>query len=392
MKYLRLLSEFHGRCWALPEELLLRMQKLLCAQAAGAKWSDEEVQERIASANGVSGYEAREHFGGVGYSALGAGTGSERRSGRTAGKVAMIPIVGIISHRMNMVSQISGSGGTSIQMLQAQFRAALGDDDCKAIVFDVDSPGGSVDSVPELASEIYESRRQKPIIAVCNSMACSAAYWLASAAGEVVCTPSGQCGSIGVYMMVQDESAALEKEGIKISLIKAGKYKAEAHPSQPLSEETRDFLQSQVDSAYGMFVKSVATQRGVSQGSVREGMGQGRSLMANDSVRAKLADRVGTLDDVLSRLGVGGARRPARVPTAADLRDLAASHQRRPADPFRAIQEKIAHKRSATEFFLDSGRIPGRAPVSGEREPQQHDSIAREAAHRRRQLMLDSLL
>jgi signal peptide peptidase SppA len=234
MKYERITAEFFGRAWALPEELLLKMHELLRVQASGVKWSDSEIMDRIAEANLKSGYERREHL-----------AVSERRGRNSGGKVAVIPVVGIISHRASMIAEISGAGaGTSIQKLQGSLRQALGDPDCKAIVLDVDSPGGSVDGVMELASEIYEGRRQKPITAVCNSMACSAAYWLASAASEVVCTPSGQCGSIGVYMLHQDESEALKKEGIKITVIKAGKYKTEGNPSEPLSDE-----------AYGAFLE-----------------------------------------------------------------------------------------------------------------------------------------
>jgi len=346
MKYIRILAEFHGRAWALPEELLLRMQDLLSAQASGTKWSDADIENRIADANGVSSYEAREHLGGVRYSALGAVAASDRRYARNAGKVAVIPITGIISHRMNMVSQISGSGGTSVQNLQAQIRAARRDGDCKAIVFDVDSPGGSVDCIPELSSEIFEARKQKPIIAVCNSMACSAAYWLASAASEVVCTPSGQCGSIGVYMMLQDESKALDQAGIKITVIKAGKYKTEGHPTEPLSPEAHDAFQSQVDAVYGMFVASVARNRGTTQAAVRDGYGQGRSVLAGAAVRAGLADRVGSLDDVLGRLGV------ARPGTAAggfrdahSLADLAAAPEASVSAIHRRRQLELDHER-----------------------------------------------
>jgi signal peptide peptidase SppA len=221
-------------------------------------------------------------------------------------------MTGIISHRMSMMSEISGSGGGSTQALTAQFRQALNDDNCKAIVFDVDSPGGSVEGVVELAREIYEGRKVKPITAVFNATGCSAAYWLASAASDLVCTPSGQCGSIGVYMLLQDESEALKNDGVKITILKAGKYKAEGHPAEPLSDDARNFLQSQVESVYGMFVKAVAQQRGVSQAAVRDGMGQGRSLLANDAMKVGLADRVGTLDDVLEKYGVktnAGSRR-----------------------------------------------------------------------------------
>jgi signal peptide peptidase SppA len=321
VKYSRIVAEFYRRVWALREETLVSMQDLIRQQSAGVKWSVEEIRERIAAANLASGYLGHQSMEAryiVGFDdepmpMLAAG----KRNAAAKGSVAVIPMTGIISHRMSMMSEISGGGGGSTQALTAQFRQALEDGNCKAIVFDVDSPGGSVEGVTELASEIYEARKTKPITAVCNAMACSAAYWLASAASDVVCTPSGQCGSIGVYMMLQDESEALKNEGIKITILKAGKYKAEGHPAEPLTDDARNFLQSQVDTVYGMFVKAVAQQRGVSQARVRDGMGQGRSLLATDAVKAGLADRVGTLDDVLEKYGVkksGGSPTSALAP------------------------------------------------------------------------------
>jgi len=334
MKYSRIIAEFYRRVWALKEETLISMQDLIRQQSEGVKWSLAEIRERIAAANEANGYLGHESME-ARYLAfddepMPMQRASGKRNAAGKGSVAVIPMTGIISHRMSMISEISGGGGGSTQALTAQFRQALEDGNCKAIVFDVDSPGGSVEGVMELAQEIYDARKLKPISAVCNAMACSAAYWLASAASEVVCTPSGQCGSIGVYMMLQDESEALKNEGVKITLLKAGKYKAEGHPAEPLSDDARNFLQSQVDSVYGMFVKSVAAQRGVSQAAVRDGMGQGRSLLANDAVKANLADRTGTLDDVLEKYGVkktSGARAEnppsalSRQPSAKSLPD-----------------------------------------------------------------------
>ena len=331
-KYVRILAAFHNQAWALPEELLLSMQEMLSAQSSGTKWPDEEIQSRIESANASSGYQGREHLG-FRYVALSPIAGSERRSGgRTAGKVAVLPLYGVVSQRASLVSEISGAGGgTSIEKLQTQFRQALSDPDCKAIVFDVDSPGGSVAGVPELAQEIYDARKQKPITAVCNSMACSAAYWLASAASDVVVTQSGQCGSIGVFMLHTDQSEGLKREGIKVSVIKAGKYKAEGGSWEPLSDDAREFCQGQVDSFYSMFVKAVAAQRGTSQGSVRDGYGEGRSRLAADAVKAGLADRIGTLDNVLSKLGVSrpgtpGAARDGRAFSSSETPDRDSMH------------------------------------------------------------------
>ena len=132
-------------------------------------------------------------------------------------------------------------------MLQARFRQAMNDPSCKAIVFDVDSPGGSVDLVPEMASEIFEGRKRKTSVAVVNSLCCSAAYWLSSAASEIVCTNSGQAGGIGVYLIHEDDSGALEKAGVKMTVIRSGRYKAEGNPTEPLSPDARDYFQSQVD-------------------------------------------------------------------------------------------------------------------------------------------------
>ena len=307
MKYAHILAEFYLRAWALPEELLLRMQEVLQAQASGIKWDADEIARRISASNKESGYEIKDHQEGLRYLAM-DGQVVQARNGSKAtagpGSVAVIGITGIISHRMNLMSSLSGPGGTSIQKLQAQFREAMGDGNCKAIIFDVDSPGGSVDGVTELAAEIYNGRKQKPSTAVINSLGASAAYWLASAASEVVITPSGQAGSIGVYMMHQDESKALENEGIKITLIKAGKFKAEGGPQEPLSDETRTHLQSMVNDYYTMFVKAIGQQRSASQAAVRDGYGQGRCLLANDAVKQNLADRIGTFDEVLQKYGV----------------------------------------------------------------------------------------
>jgi capsid assembly protease len=119
-----------------------------------------------------------------------------------------------------------------------------------------------------------------------------------------VVTPSGQVGSIGVYCAHQDESKALENEGIKINLISAGKFKVEGNPTEPLSPDARAAIQDKVDAYYSMFVNAVARNRGAAAADVRNGYGEGRMLLASDAVKARMADRVATLDDVLAKLGV----------------------------------------------------------------------------------------
>ena len=160
--------------------------------------------------------------------------------------------------------------------------------------------------VPELADEIYMSRSQKKTVAVANGTAASAAYWLAVSTSEMVVIPSGEVGSIGVFAAHEDVSKALESEGVKISLISAGKFKIDGNPYEPLTDSARADLQSKVDAFYGMFASSVARGRRALVSDVRGGFGQGRMVLAAQAVKEGMADRVATMDDTLARLGIGG--------------------------------------------------------------------------------------
>ena len=225
-----------------------------------------------------------------------------------AGAIAVLPLHGTISNRAGMMSDISG--GTSCEQFTQWLRAALSDPQVKSIVMDIDSPGGTVTGVQELADEIYQARQQKPVIAVANGMAASAAYYLGSQASEMVVTPSGEVGSIGVFAAHEDVSKALENVGVKTTFISAGKYKTEGNSYEPLSSEARDAMQSKVDAYYQQFVNSVARGRNTSSAQVESDMGQGRMVMAGPAKRAGMVDRVATMDQTLKRLG---ARSKAKV-------------------------------------------------------------------------------
>ncbi len=223
-----------------------------------------------------------------------------------ANRVAVIPVFGTISQRANLVTH--ASGGVSTDQLRSQYRDALASRDIGTIVLDVDSPGGAVQGVPELAQEIYRARGQKRTIAVANSLMASAAYWLGSAADEIVMTPSGEVGSIGVVAVHREQSQAETASGLTTTIIKAGKYKAEANASEPLAPSARAHLQSMVDTFYQLFVHAVAKHRGVSVADVRGGFGEGRTVVAGEALGLGMVDRVDTLPEVLEKLG-------AAVPT-----------------------------------------------------------------------------
>lgn len=262
--------------WAILPEKLAQIAELLELRAQGQVYTAEEISARI------------------------GGKPPERPEVSRSGAIAIMPLFGVLSQRMNMVAQ--ASGGTSTEQFGAVFKQFVADSSIAAIVINVDSPGGPVAGAQELSDIIFNARGAKPIIAVANSLMASAAYWVASAADEIVATPSADVGAIGVIAMHQDTSAAQEKLGVKTTIISAGKKKALLNDNEPLSKEAREHIAGRVDSLYDRFVATVARNRGDSEAAVRAGYGEGATLLANEALAAGLVDRVATLDDVVAEL------------------------------------------------------------------------------------------
>jgi capsid assembly protease len=228
-------------------------------------------------------------------------------AGHSSGGVALLRLSGVITQRSNIFTMMFG--GTSTESFSERLRAAVSDPSVGTIVIDVDSPGGGVYGIHELATEIYNARKQKRIVAQINSLGASAAYWIASAAHQINVTPSGELGSIGVFAVHYDVSRANEKLGINPTYISAGKFKVESRPDSPLDEGARDYMQKRVDDYYGQFVDAVAKGRGVTTAKVRSGFGEGRVVGAADSVRLGMADRVSTLSETL-QTALAGTQKP----------------------------------------------------------------------------------
>lgn len=220
----------------------------------------------------------------------------------SGGAVAVIPVFGTIAHRAHMVESVSGPGGTSTEKLGAAISAAAANPEVGAIVLDIDSPGGAVAGTPELVDRIVAARDQKPIVAVANAYAASAAYWIGSAASEFVATPSAMLGSVGVMAVHEDRSAEHAAAGRKMTFITAGKYKAEGNSTEPLTDEARGTIQQMVDQAYATMVKSIARNRGVSPDTVRSDYGEGRVFSAQDALARGMVDRIATLEETIARM------------------------------------------------------------------------------------------
>jgi signal peptide peptidase SppA len=210
---------------------------------------------------------------------------------------------GMISQRASIWQEIFG--GTSTQAFGAAYTRAVNDPAIQAIVFDVDSPGGTVAGVEELSDLIFDGSRRKDTYAIANSQAASAAYWLASQVGKgrFFGAPGADVGSIGVFRMHEDVSGMLAQDGVKVSFIAVPEYKTEANPYEPLSEEAREFHQSQVESTYQEFVADVRRGRGVSLSRVDSDFGRGRTFHSTEAAERGMLDGVKTLRDMITGFG-----------------------------------------------------------------------------------------
>lgn len=279
--------------WAVPEQRLPAM----VGEAIRCEASDlKAIHESIAAARAdvLSAAHGRQSAG--------------------AGSVAVIPIYGGITHRPDLWSVLFG--GSTVQGIRKAFRQALADETVSSIVFDMDTPGGTVDGITEFAAEIFGARGIKPMVAQVNTMTASAGLWLAAQADEIAVTPSGEIGSIGVFTAHEYIGKALAEAGVEITLISAGDYKVEGNQFEPLSDDARGAIQARVNAVYWVFNADMARGRGVSVADVKAKFGQGRMFGAREAVSVGLADRVATLDDTLRRVSSGQGRRAVAVKAA----------------------------------------------------------------------------
>jgi signal peptide peptidase SppA len=234
------------------------------------------------------------------------------RGYRVVDGVAVISAMGGLVHRTKLAADSSLLIGYND--LAADLEDALAKADVHAITLVFDSPGGEVSGAFELAERIYAARGHKPMVAVADGMAASAAYLAASAADEVVVSATSYVGSIGVVMRHVDLSRALANDGITVSHIFAGEHKIDGNPYQPLPDAVRNALQADIEGLYQMFVQAVAKHRGLDEQAVRDTRaGVYRGVAA---VAARLADRIGTVDAVVAELA---ARRNHAVAAAVGL-------------------------------------------------------------------------
>ena len=216
------------------------------------------------------------------------------------GDVAVISVEGTLVHRLGALYPYSGM--TGYDGIRRLFAAAWDDPAVRAIVLDIDSPGGEVSGCFDLADAIYAARQtgEKPIWAILNEGAYSAAYAIASACTRITVPRTGGTGSVGVISMHCDLSRALTAAGISVTLITYGARKADGADVAPLSKEARARFQADVDAMGDLFVETVARNRNLTPEAVKAT--EAGTFLGAAGVAAGFADAVASPDEALAEL------------------------------------------------------------------------------------------
>lgn len=255
--------------------------------------------------------------------------------------VGWVPVHGVIS---------SSEGGRlwekGVEQWVRKLNAMADTQGVKAIILDINSPGGSVGAVQELHSQILRVRKEKniPIVALIGDVAASGGYYIAAACDRIVVHPGSITGSIGVIFSVQNMEGLFGKIGYKMDPIKSGRHKDIGSPARPMTAEERSMLQDLINEAYGQFLSAVAVGRHLSEEEVRP-WADGRIYSGSQALKYKLVDKVGDSTDAVELAGeLGGISGTPKV--------------RRDVDSTRWLMDMIESRWSGRlEGFL-SDRLP----------------------------------
>ena len=210
----------------------------------------------------------------------------------TVGTTAIIPIKGVITSGLHPIYRVIGFADT--EQIAGWIRAAVANPLVEEILLRIDSPGGMVTGTPELAAAVAAADRMKPVLAHTSGMMDSAAYWIASQARAICCTPSADVGCVGVYQVCYDETAYIAGFGVKATIFKSGDLKAAGHPHIPMSEAQAAHLQAEIDTIGVQFRAAVTARRAIAEDSLR-----GQSFLGTEALARGLVDDLSTFEGLL---------------------------------------------------------------------------------------------
>jgi protease-4 len=200
-------------------------------------------------------------------------------------KIAVVPIQGLLTNSRDTIRQ---------------FRRYEENEDVKALVLRIDSPGGTVVAAQEIYVEIQRIREDKIVLASMGNVAASGGYYVASAAQEIVANPGTLTGSIGVITEYPNFEELMKKVGLKAEVLKSGRFKDLGNPTREMTEEERRLLQGLIDNIHRQFIRDVALGRGRPVEEI-EPLADGRIFTGEQAQENGLVDRLGSFEDALDR-------------------------------------------------------------------------------------------
>lgn len=249
---------------------------------------------------------------------------------------AVIQIKGVIMPYANLFTAISG--GTSIEGVAAQFDKAMTDQSVTDILLLFDSPGGEITGLANLSDTIYNARGKKKIVSYVNGMAASAAYWIATAADEIVMAETAEVGSIGVMAIYEDTTKAEQMAGIDTLILRSSQ--SPNKNVDPMTEKGQQLIQDKIDSLAQIFIQHVARNRGVSVETVLTTFGKGDVMISKDAILKGMADKIANITSMFKKDGAMDAQVQETISALQlEVKQLTEANQAE-IEKAKAIQEK----------------------------------------------------
>ena len=327
-----LIAHIQNDLWALDPRVLDRAVSVFSRQVNDLKLTDDQIDEIVAARDPDRGRE---------------------KTYEVMNSTAIIPVTGVIAKLASSVNRTSQAKGTATQTVSRDLARAMADPDVERIMLLVDSPGGSVAGVADLAGEIRQAAERKPLTAFIEDTGASAAYWLASQAAKVYSNASAAVGSIGVYAVVADSSQMAEKMGLKFHVIKAGDLKGAGTPGTEVTDEQITAWQERIDDVYGLFTGDVAAGRGMKIEKV-QAVADGRVFTGAKAKKAGLVDAITDFRGALkrtARVSVGDGPRRARAETQEPI--MADEQEKTAAELAAASAEASAQEQTITQADVE---------------------------------------
>ncbi|ADV01267.1 peptidase S49 [Alicycliphilus denitrificans BC] len=307
------------------------------------------------------------------------------RGYRIVDGVAVLSVSGVLVHRSRL-DMAESTFFYGYNDLAADLEDAMANPEVHAVLLVYDSPGGEAQGAFEYAQRVHAMRGRKPLWAISDGMAASAAYLGGSAAEQFAITSTGIAGSIGVVARHVDLSRALDAEGITVTHIFAGSHKVDGNPYEPLPESVRKDWQAEIDNLYGMFIDAVATHRGIDVRAVRAT--QAATYTGQAAVDARLADRIATTDSLIAELAALRARSYPAGPTARTTAEKGATMSGNTPGGQQAATTTAAPAAQFTQADLDTARAEGATQGAKAERERTSAILTHEAAQGRTDLAI----